>query len=67
MRLQEPALELPAGAKPEEPNWQHRSRSQALESVGISVWSWLLVVSLSVWFCVWLAEAIARAAARMPH
>ena len=63
----EPVLELPPAVKPEEPNWQYRSRSQELESLGISLWSWLLVVSLSVWFCLWLAEALMRAATRMPH
>ncbi|MDE3137616.1 MAG: hypothetical protein KGL59_13650 [Acidobacteriota bacterium] len=67
MKSQEPVLELPPAAKPEEPNWQYRTQSQELESLGTSLWSWLVVVSLSVWFCFWLAEALMRAAARFPH
>ncbi len=67
MRPPEPAIELPPAVKHDEPDWQYRSRSQELESLGISLWSWLVVGSLSVWFCFWLVEALARIAARMPH
>ena len=67
MSTREPALELPPASKQEEPDWQYQTRSQVLESLGISLWSWLVVGSLSVWFCFWLVEALARVVARMPH
>jgi hypothetical protein len=67
MRSPEPALQLPPAVKHEEPEWQNRTRSHSLESLGISLWSWLVVASLSVWFCFWLVEALERLVARMPH
>lgn len=67
MRSPEPVLELLPAAKPEEPEWQYRTRSESLESLGISLWSWVVVASLSVWFCFWLVEALERLVARMPH
>jgi hypothetical protein len=66
MRPSEPILELPPALKQEKPDWQYRSKSHELESMGISLWSWLVVISLSMWFCFWLVKALVRLAARMP-
>ena len=67
MNPTEPAFDWPPRARPEPPDWQHGSRSQRLESIAISVWSWTAVVALSVWFCLWLIEGLARMAARIPR
>jgi hypothetical protein len=65
MKSPEPVLELPPTAPQQEPDWQNHSRSEMMESVGISLWSWLLVGGLSLWFCFWLVKALARIAARI--
>jgi hypothetical protein len=65
MKSVEPALELPPSTKQREPDWYYRGRSEVLESVGISLWSWLLVGGLCLWFCFWIVQMIARMAARI--
>ena len=65
MKSPEPVLELPPPATHQEPDWQNHSRSEMMESGGISLWSWLLVGGLSLWFCFWLVKALTRMAARI--
>lgn len=59
--------ESPVTTEPNPPHWQYRSRSETLESVGFTLWSWMVVGGLSVWFCFRLVEMLAQLSLGIPH
>lgn len=49
-----------------EPEWVSRGQSARLESLAVSIGSWLAVLILSAWFCFWLVESVSRVATKLP-
>lgn len=66
MEPEQPFLETPPAASAKVATWQFRGRAARLESVSISLWSWLVLGGLAAWFCLWLAEALSRAITHLP-
>lgn len=60
-----PQDELKAEKKGQ-PGWIFNSRSARMESISVSLWSWLVVGILSAWFVIWLAETLSRLGSRIP-
>lgn len=62
--------DLPIGeresSKKNEPEWNFNGLAARMESVAISLWSWLIVGILSAWFAIWLAETLNRLGTRIP-
>lgn len=52
--------------KQSKPLWSFHGHGARMESVTLSLWSWLVVGILCAWFCVWLAEALSHLGARLP-
>lgn len=66
MEPEQPFLETPPAASPKVASWQFRGRAARLESVSISLWSWLVLGGFAAWFCLWLAEALSHAITHLP-
>jgi hypothetical protein len=66
LNLDEPPSENEPSGQSSDENWVHRHRGAHLESVTLSLWSWLLVLALTAWFCIWLLDALSRLGTRMP-
>lgn len=52
--------------KKSQPAGTFDSLSARMESISISLWSWLVVAILSAWFVIWLAETLSRLGSRIP-
>lgn len=52
--------------KKSQPAWTFNSLAARMESISVSLWSWLVVGVLSAWFVIWLAEALSRLGSRIP-
>ena len=52
--------------KKSQPGWTFHSLGARMESISISLWSWLVVGILSAWFVIWLAETLSRLGSRIP-
>jgi hypothetical protein len=48
------------------PSWSFTSLAARMESMAISLWSWLVVGVLSAWFAIWLVQALGRLGTRIP-
>ena len=57
----------PSTTEGREATWNFRGRAMRLESVSISLWSWVVVGALTAWFCLWLVESLGQVVARLPH
>lgn len=66
MQPEQPFLETQPLASEKLASWQFRGRAARLESVSISLWSWLLVGGLAAWFCFWLVKSLTGLVARLP-
>jgi hypothetical protein len=57
----------PAAPPAKESLWYFHGLAARMESVGISMWSWLLVLGLSLWLCAWLFDVFTQLAQKFPH
>lgn len=66
LKLDEPPEENASLARAPKEDWALRHRDSLMESITMSLWSWLLVLAVCAWFSLWLLEALNRLGTRFP-